>query len=231
MSNQHVFLVVEGYTEQTFIREVLAPYMATKSVFLYPMLIGKPGHKGGDIRFERAKEDIGNLLKQRKNTYVTTMFDYFRIEQEWPGREEIRRLANTGASLSTARKATVLENATQDRISAEFSQFDSSLRFFCYIEMHEFEALLFSDSHAIYSATGIDKAKLQRIVDEFDTPEDINDDPINAPSKRLIELKEDYRKVAMGKAISEFIGIEGIRSKCPHFNKWLERIENLKQLF
>ena len=231
MSNQHVFLVVEGYTEQTFIREVLAPYMATKSEFLYPTLIGKPGHKGGDIRFERAKEDIGNLLKQRKDTHVTTMFNYFRIEQEWPGREEIRRLANTGASTSTARKATVLENATQDRISAEFSQFDSSLRFFCYIEMHEFEALLFSDSHAISRATGIDKAKLQRIVDEFDTPEDINDDPINAPSKRLIELKEDYRKVAMGKTISEFIGIEGIRSKCPHFNKWLERIENLKQLF
>ena len=42
MSSVHVYIVVEGQTEQTFVREVLAVYMADRGVFLYPALIGKP---------------------------------------------------------------------------------------------------------------------------------------------------------------------------------------------
>jgi hypothetical protein len=89
MNNVEVYVIVEGQTEQTFIREVLAPYLSYKSIYLHPALIGKPGHKGGDIRFERAMSDIGSLLKQRFNIYVSTMFDYFRIEPGWPGQKSI----------------------------------------------------------------------------------------------------------------------------------------------
>ena len=62
MSRVRVYIVVEGPTEQTFIRDVLAPELAIKNIFLHPVLIGKSGHKGGDIHFERAKNDIGNFL-------------------------------------------------------------------------------------------------------------------------------------------------------------------------
>ena len=47
MSNLNIFVIVEGQTEQTFVREVLAPELASKNIFLYSALIGKPGHKGG----------------------------------------------------------------------------------------------------------------------------------------------------------------------------------------
>ena len=42
-----VIVDVEGQTEQTFIREVLAPWLAAEGIFLTARLIGKPGHKGG----------------------------------------------------------------------------------------------------------------------------------------------------------------------------------------
>ena len=48
-------------TEQTFVRDVLAPHMAHKGIYLHPALIGKPGHKGGDIRFDRRKSDQINV--------------------------------------------------------------------------------------------------------------------------------------------------------------------------
>ena len=72
MSSIEVVIIVEGQTEQTFVKYVLAPEMASKNIFLHPALIGKPGQKGGGIRFDRAKNDIGVFLKQRPNIYVYT---------------------------------------------------------------------------------------------------------------------------------------------------------------
>ena len=64
--------------------------------------------------------------------------------------------------------------------------FDRS-RFVPYVMMHEFEALLFSDCDAF--ARGIFRPELgtdfQRIRDAFDSPEEIDDSPITAPSKRI----------------------------------------------
>ena len=99
-----------------------------------------------------------------------------------------------------------------------------------YIEMHEFEALLFSNAEILANKTEIDVSLIQKIIDDFNTPEEINDDPTNAPSKRLEALKKGYRKVAMGKTVSESIGIEEIRKQCSHFSKWLTTLENLKEL-
>lgn len=40
-------IIVEGQTEQTFVRELLAPHLGHHGVFAVPRLVGKPGHKGG----------------------------------------------------------------------------------------------------------------------------------------------------------------------------------------
>ncbi|MEA2085388.1 MAG: hypothetical protein U9O82_14345 [Thermodesulfobacteriota bacterium] len=64
MSSVEIYIVVEGPTEQTFVRDVLAPQMAHKGIYLHTALIGKPGHKGGNIQFDRAKglerNNLGN---------------------------------------------------------------------------------------------------------------------------------------------------------------------------
>ena len=43
-----VLLLVEGQTERAIAEAVLAPHLAEKGVWLYPRIVGKPGHKGGN---------------------------------------------------------------------------------------------------------------------------------------------------------------------------------------
>jgi len=73
-----IYIVAEGQTEIAFVRNLLIDPFANLGVYLYPILIGKPGHKGGVISYQRAKSDIIRFLKQERNTFCTTMFDYFR---------------------------------------------------------------------------------------------------------------------------------------------------------
>lgn len=229
MSSVIVYIVVEGQTEQTFVRDVLAPHMAHKKVYLHPALIGKPGHKGGNIRFGKAKHDIGNFLRQRNDTYISTMFDYFRIDSDWPGKTEVSRQMQNGATLAARQKAEILETATHNEIVLTFPDCDSDTRFIPYIEMHEFEAMLFSDADILSDKTQIDASRIKRIIEKYDSPEEINDDPAKAPSKQLEALINGYRKVAMGKTVSGAIGIERIRKQCSHFNDWLTILEHLKK--
>jgi uncharacterized protein DUF4276 len=221
MSNINVNVIVEGQTEKTFVKYVLAPEMAYNGIFLHPKVIGKPGHKGGNVRFERAKVDIGIFLKERSDTYISTMFDYFRLESSWPGN------INIPGSATAIEKVEAIEAATLERIKELFPNHNVDRRFIPYIEMHEFEALLFSDVSILANKINVDESKIKGILDEFQEPEEINDGPDTAPSKRLISLYSGYRKVAMGKTISEAIGIQQIRDKCSHFNEWLTKLEHL----
>ena len=92
MSNYaEVVALVEGPTEQRFIKELLAPYMFDRSVFLTPIILDKPGEKGGDIKFARAKNDIEKHLKQRSETWVTLMVDFYGIRGDWPGYHESKK--------------------------------------------------------------------------------------------------------------------------------------------
>ena len=65
------------------------------------------------------------------------------------------------------------------------------------------------------------------ITVEFDTPEDINDSPTTAPSKRIKRLIPSYRKRLDGPPLAAEIGLNGIRSECPRFDAWLHRLESL----
>jgi len=225
MNSVEVYVVVEGQTEQTFVRDVLAPQMAFQKIYLYPVLIGKPGHKGGNIYFDRAMRDIGNFLRQRSDTCITTMFDYFRIDSDWPGKKEIR--CQKGAALSASRKAEILETATLRKIAENFADYNPQNRFIPYIEMHEFEALLFSDVTILAEKMDVNVSHLQRILEEYNNPEEINDEPSKTPSRRLEALKKNYKKIIMGKTVSEATGIQAIRRQCPHFDNWLKKLEQL----
>ena len=227
MNSIEIYIIVEGQTEQTFVRDVLAPQMANKGIYLYPALIGKSGHKGGNVRFDRVKQDIGHFLKQRNDTYISTMFDYFRIDSKWPGKKEVDQQIRNGATLTANDKAELLEASTYQNIVKTFSKYHPQNRFIPYIEMHEFEALLFSDVSILAEKSKIDILQIQKIIEEYKNPEEINDEPVNSPAKRLKTLNHTYQKVVMGKVITEAIGIPGIRKKCSHFNDWLTKLEKL----
>jgi len=84
----NVMVIVEGATEQTFIRDVLAPKLGEQNIFLTPAQICKAGHKGGNIIFDRFVNDLQRHIKNSRNKVVTTMFDYYRIDVNWPGYNE-----------------------------------------------------------------------------------------------------------------------------------------------
>jgi hypothetical protein len=149
------------------------------------------------------------------------MFDYFRIEPDWPGKEKSCRCS------SASDKAQVIEVAMLEIFAQMFPKCDIRSRFIPYIEMYEFEALLFSDAGILAEKINVKSTSIETILNECGQPEEINDGPKTAPSKRLETLNKGYRKVAMGKTISEAIGIQQIRKKCPHFNQWLSKIEQL----
>jgi hypothetical protein len=216
-----VIAVVEGQTEQGFVREVLAPFLGDKNVDITARLVGKPGHKGGDCRYERAKRDVLALLKQEADTVVTTMFDFYALPDSWPGRREAR-------TTLTAQKAAVVETAVKDDISHELgTSFDQS-RFHPYIQMHEFEALLFSQPATICAVLRSPQSEkeLQSIRASFSNPEEINDNSETAPSKRLLKLFADYQKRLHGSIAAKRIGVDAMRKECPHFARWVEILES-----
>lgn len=79
-----VLVLVEGQTEFAVIQKVLVPYLVNKGIYIYPRIIGKPGHKGGN-KFEPAINDITMLIKQHPTSIVTTFFDYYGLSPDWPG--------------------------------------------------------------------------------------------------------------------------------------------------
>ncbi|MEH1020179.1 DUF4276 family protein [Acinetobacter baumannii] len=214
-----VHIICEGQTEETFINEVLMPEFSKKDIYLYPALIGRPGHKGGNVKYSRMKTDIENRLND-KEAYCTTFFDFYGLDSNFPGKE----IALRHNSLSS--KKQILEDQFVQKLIHDIGE-NHLRRFIPYVQMYEFEGLLFSDSEAIASNLGINLASVERILTEFDTPEHINNSPQTAPSKRLQALSSSYDKVFLGSLIALDVGIAKMREKCAGFDKWLTQIEQL----
>ena len=222
MSNYiEIAVLVEGKTEEIFIKSVLQPYLADKNIYITPIILSKPGEKGGDVKFSRAIKDISLHLKQRNDTYVTLMVDYYGIKKDWPGLEAAGRKTEPGEI------AAEINRATQIAVNTELNKFRSDERFLPNIVVHEFESLLFSDSEILASVLGVDQAKINRILDDFGDPEKINNSVETAPSKQLEKLSTRFKKTSTGIKIAKTIGIEKIRTKCFLFNKWVSSIESL----
>ncbi len=70
--------------------------------------------------------------------------------------------------------------------------------------------------------------QLQMIRDSVQSPEEIDDSPITAPSKRIEHIiPGKYQKSFHGPLIATRIGITAMRDACPHFNGWLTKLELL----
>lgn len=227
MSNVTVNIVVEGPSERNFLNSVVAPHLGVAGVFILPSVVGSPGHKGGCIKFERVLTDIENYLKQRPDTLVSTMVDYFRLDVHWPGMLQIQERLNSGETISLSEKAEVLHRATFNAVQAKLPEIAFlEKRFVPYIQMHEFEALLFSDGDVLAERMGISPSRIEAVIAEYDTPEHINMDPEKAPSKRIEQLAGKYKKVRQSLPIAQEIGLSKMRQQCQLFNQWLNAFES-----
>lgn len=216
-----VHVLVEGQTEETFVDKLLCPHFSNSEIYLYPRLVGKPGRRGGIGEYPRARRDILATLKQEPASICTTMLDYYGMPNSWPDREVARQE-------SLSQKPVMIEQAVLADISAELGEGFDRTRLIPYVQMHEFEALLFSDPTLLADGLDLPDASVtQHIRDQFQSPEEIDDSQQTAPSKRIERLNPGYSKVADGILIAQKIGLAAMRAECSQFNEWLQRLEAL----
>lgn len=100
-------------------------------------------------------------------------------------------------------------------------------RFVPFVVMHEFEGLLFSDCAGFSRSIGMPElaGELSKIRGQFLNPEEINDSPDTAPSKRVQRIIPRYQKPLFGVLAALEIGLDAMRRECPHFNDWLTELE------
>lgn len=219
-------MVVEGQTEETFVRDILAPTLGERSVFadVHCVTTGRKGpktYRGGFLTYEHLRRDLILWMKQdqRPDSWFTTMVDLYGLPPDVPSYEESRSISDP------VRRVQFLEDALRSDLSHR--------RFVPYIQLHEFEALLFSDPGS-FSIVFPDEAEaiagLVRIRETAFHPEHIDDGAETAPSRRICNLFPQYTKPVHGPIIARKIGLPRIRRECAHFDTWLEAILRLSQL-
>lgn len=220
-----LFVVVEGQTEETFVKSMLTPHLAERGVFCSAIVIttsrevsGVKRRGGG--RWKHWERDIRRLTIQRGSAVrFTTMFDLYGLPEDFP------RLNQHGSVVDTNQRAALLEIA--------MGQVVDDPRFIPYLQRHEFEALVLSCLGTLM--TILEKAderqgvaELQRSIGSLQ-PEDVNDGIDTAPSKRILQYVPSYQKVLHGPLALEAAGLAALRAKCPRFDAWITNLEGLGQ--
>ena len=201
-----------------FIKSVLGPYLSLNNIDMMPKMIGsKPGLKGGgNVTIGRLVNDMSEFYMQ--DGAVTSLVDFY------------------GFAGKGNRNVDELETYLMDRIKEKIGyRVLKNRRLFenmviPYVQKHEFESLLFSDTNAFSSVPGVSAKSIKRlsgVSQKFVNPEEINDSPKTAPSKRIENIISRYNKRSQGPLVAEKIGIDKIRSECPRFNEWLNKLEAL----
>jgi Domain of unknown function (DUF4276) len=219
---------VEGETEETFVNEVLGPHLYSHGYLkIGARLMGNArqrDRRGGIRPWNAVKGDLVTHLKGDPRCLASCMVDYYALpqtgEKAWPGRKK-------AGGLPFHQKALTIQEALLADICNEMGKGFESRRFLPYVMMHEFEALLFSDCERFAQGIGLPglAPRFQQIRNAFETPEEIDDSPATAPSKRVQALVPGYEKPLMGTLAVLEIGLAAIRAQCPHFRSWLERLE------
>lgn len=165
------------------------------------------------ITVDRLANQMARL--HRNFDFVTSLVDLYgcrgRLEHE--NIEELERR---------------IDSAIDERIAHDWNR--SSV--FAYVQKHEFEGLLFSEVGAFANVLNPSARSIESLRDvraSFPTPEDIDDGPETAPSKRIIQLVPGYRKRTYGPLLANEIGLTRIRDECPRFDSWISRLESLSQ--
>ena len=221
---------VEGETEETFIDELLGPHLVNQGwSIVSARLLGNArlrDRRGGIKSWTSVRDEIVRHLREDTGRVVTTMVDHYGLPgtgaRAWPARAR-------ASTLPFPEKPRTVEDALSASIRRAMSTGFNPGRFVPYVMMHEFEALLFSDCAAFGRGIGHPDlaGNFQEIRDAFENPEEIDDSPQTAPSKRVERLVRGYEKPLLGTLAALEVGLGTMRHECPHFGSWLDRLEQL----
>lgn len=160
------------------------------------------------MSWDALKQEIKTHLKGGNcSSYVTTLIDLYGLPKDYYQDIEFN--------------VELIEQRMYNQIN--------NVRFIPYIQKHEFEALIFCSSTPFRQIFECDDAipGIEKIIQQFPNPEDINQGATTAPSKRIKKLIPEYEKPLDGIRLVELVGIDQIREKCPKFNKWIEKLTQL----
>lgn len=221
-----VVAIVEGQTEQAFVRDHLAAHLGGRGISIGARLPGRVVRRGGVRAWESVRGDILRTLRERRGRICTTMFDFYAMRNDWPGR-------TAAAGMPLEQKGNHVEQAILDDLAMHAGEDFRQELFIPYVQIHEFEALLFADVAkmadvlAPFCRTGADglSTQFQAILDGAGQAEAINDSYETCPSRRITGVVRAYRKPLHGPIIAGRIGLDVLREACPHFGRWLGRLE------
>jgi len=212
-----IYVICEGQTEEAIAKQTLAPHLLARGVLLTPWVVktkrpaGGPAHRGGG-RWTHYLREIRPALADRGATIVTTMIDLYAYPADGPGWPP-------PLGLNDRALAKHLESAMASRMGDP--------RFPPYLQVHEIEALLFSDPAAIGSRAGdlVVATELERAVRACGEPELVDGGPTTHPAARIGAAWPTFAKTSDGPSLVAAIGLTAIRAACPHFDSWLTSLE------
>ena len=206
-------ITVEGETEENFVTEVLSLHLNSKEVYPFPILLGRAKRnvgRGGNVTIGRLAADM--VSNYHRFDFVTSLVDFYGFRDKG------------------TRSVGELEQAITQKVEERIQRNWDERKVISYVQMHEFEGLLFSQVNSFLNVPGADQSTLQDLEGvrvQFPSPEDINDNPNTAPSKRIMQVLPDYVKTIDGPQIAQAIGLATIRQECPRFDSWVTRLESL----
>ena len=166
------------------------------------------------------QNDIVRFLKQEsdRDVFFTSMVDLYALPADFPG-------TTAGAGMRDVPHRRV------ETIEAAWAEETGDPRFIPHVQLHEFEAYLFADIAQLggFFENRSAMRALQKIADAHDSPELIDDGQHTAPSKRIETHIRSYKRMkpVAGPQTAQRIGLPRIRAVCPHFGRWLTRLEQL----
>ena len=213
-----VHVLCEGKTEYEFVVKVLYDTFINKGIELIAHDLG------GGFNYEGLRYQIRQLLNAEKTAYVTTMVDLYGINRRYPNYNETRHLL-------PYQKVEQIEAAIEEDVLSKDTVHND--KFIPYLQLHEFEALLFANPDLMEEYFSLDYTFrggcFQEIRDSYETPEHINDNPRTAPSKQIIDIIPAYEdlKASQGVLMVSDIGLAKLREECKHLDAWLIKLERL----
>lgn len=217
---KRIILICEGPTEQAFVNTNLQVYFISKNIYIQSPLI--KASRGGIVKWNKLKEQIEIHLKAEPNAYVTTFIDYYGMYDKFhfPQWNESQQIVDLN------KRMDALELGMQNDIDINLRH-----RFIPYLQLHEFEGLLFNDINIIKAQIPkediVGLPELEKTFADYDNPEMINSNRTTSPSHRLMRIIKGYNKVVYGDILSEAIGLLRIRQKSPRFNSWITKLESI----
>ncbi len=153
------------------------------------------------------------------------MIGFYGLGKGFPG-------TATPLQMTSLQNVEYLEQEIKRDICSQIPEFRPDERLIPFLALHEFEGLLFSDPDALANALRQPGQALlfHQIRDAFPTPEDINNSPETAPSRRIIAIYPAYKKVIDGTIAAGAVGIDRMLRECAHFQRWFEQLEQLSGL-